>query len=635
MLKDMAESYQLAVQKFPNLIFDQHMLKEGLYLRLRVDKSWEEQSEAFEGNHLIIQPKEEQHPENVDLYDWFTRRDYYSSLVAMNKPVDSNKQIHSNNPFALYVKREVFLGEKSGKFSMQENVTRFLNITYPDEVKRKWKELLPAGKVKNTQDIETFFMQTEYADALHYLTSDFRQKWMERITRWYASNLNALTGFLRQIPFKNYVKLYFTTDFPTSSDQLPCEQLYAYEYTLYTIPKISNKNDYNQMIKGTIFGLPSFNINMNGKKPFLKHRTMRVQVPIRVSLEQAMLIKQTAEWLMSKPKYITNKFAYTSDFTFERSIEPEGTFHIYVDGKDNEVVSFENVPFPSEFNLCIYQKNILQLRDHEGNLKPDKELKSTEEVQKTISSSFFRGRMSGQFLYDEPKAKSNDFTSVMAALFMQSKQAFHDWLFKGTAISLRPLFSRLTLRLLEEQLLYVEPAQQSQNKKVLDLRWLADAFNLRLCIADYLNKEGSRTMTNRITEVMTSLKQKFSQDGMSVCGNDDEFYFLTGQLAFYLKSQSETQNKTGDLLSPFLVAKRSEQLKKKLEDAYILHKHKIKLNHAKFNKAFSNIFGYKPDGHELTGDAREMFLAGLFADNWFYEKPEKKKNDDKGADYSD
>ncbi|MNO88121.1 hypothetical protein D3C76_795580 [compost metagenome] len=213
---------------------------------------------------------------------------------------------------------------------------------------------------------------------------------------------------------------------------------------------------------------------------------------------------------------------------------------------------------------------------------------------------------------------------------MQSRQAFHDWLYKGTEITIRSLFAKVTLRLIEEQMMYVEPSSSKGKQRILELRWLADAMNTRLSIDAYLKRnEGGETMADRITSVRNTLKDKLLIKDINLCSNDDEFYFLAGQLAYYLKSQSEAQNKTGDLLGPFLAAKRSEQLKKRLDEAYIQHMHKVLLYNFKFNRAFASIFGYQPE-QEVEGEAREMFIAGLFADNWFYEKD--KTNSIEGMD---
>jgi CRISPR-associated protein Csh1 len=630
LIKDLVVGFEKAQNQYPSIVQDNYKLKDGIYIRLHVDQSWESQSATFDQNHLIIRVKEDA-PINPELLDWFKRRDYYSSLIDMNKAVDGKKQVHSNNPFSLFVKRDVFLGEKQdNKYTMKDNIDRYLVETSYEQVKKKWLELLPkvkgnSGKGKDQKKEERslgalpeglqFFANTEYEVALAYLNMKERSQWIEKITQWYDINRKQLTTHIDKLSIKNYVKLFFVLDLPTLAEGTSCENVYALEYILYTIPKIYNSNDYNQIVHGEIIGLPSFDMTMNSKKPFMEHKTMRIEAPDRVLLQQALLAKQATEWLaVAQPKYTTNKIGYESGF-----IPPtgdslmEGTFHVYMDGKYNELHSFENVPFPPTMPFDVEWHNVLQLKERNGDLKSYDRIINGEALQKIISSKFFRGRMNASFIFNVPDVRNKEFTAVMVALFVQSRQAFHDWFYKGTTISLRGIFPNITLRLLEEQLIHVESA------RITDL---ADAFNLRLSIEKFMNKEGGSRMGDRIKDIVDSLRDKLAGEGLAVCSTDDEFYFVAGQLAYYLTYQSEMLKKTGAMFEPFLRAKNGQQLKKRLEEVYMLYKHGVLVNYRKFNNAFSMVMGYVPiDGNE--GNARELLLAGIFADNLMLEKKDK------------
>lgn len=621
MIKDLVAGFQKAKQQYSLILQDNYELKEGIYIRLNANQCWEEQSSKFDQNHLIIRAKEDP-PQNLELLEWFKRQDYHSSLVDMNKSIDPKKQVHSNNPYALFVKRDVFLGEKKdAKYTMAENIERYLLATQADQVKQKWLELIPnANRYSNkgnenkglkqsdgVSDKLVYFHKTEYADVLKYLEDPNRQQWIERIAVWYLTQITSLTEFIRQQSFKNYVKLFFMLDSPKISESSSSDQMYAYEYDLYTVPKIYNSNDYNQIVDNELVGLPSFDMTMNSKKPYLEHKTMRVQAPDRVPLPQALTAKEMTEWLaVSQPKYTTNRLGYESDFVPNGNSPIEGTFHVYMDGKYNELHSFENVPFPRTTSFHVEWHNVLQLKERNYGIIQDAEF-----LQKTISGKFFRGRMNGQFvLNDPPDVKTKEFTAVMVALFLQSRQGFHDWFYKGTTLSLRSIFARVTLRLLEEQLIYVESSRLTD---------LADAFNLRLSIEILLNQGEGLIMADRIKNIMASVREKLMDEGVVVCSNDEEFYFIAGQLAYYLTRQSKSEKKTGDMFEPFLRARNGQQLKKRMEEAYMLYKHEISANFKKFNQLFSMLMGYVPEaGNE--GNSRELLLAGLFADNLLFEK---------------
>lgn len=610
MIRDLAVGFQKAQEKFPDIIQHNYRLKEGLYIRLDLTKNWENQSEAFEQNHLTIIRKEE--VQDSELLKWFKRQDYLSSLIDMNKPLDSKKQIHSNNPLALFMKREVFIGEKQeAKFTVAENIERYLLAAGNESVRQKWLEMLPQATRKISQALD-FFQNSEYAEALVYLESTERSKLLEQIAEWHRTNIKELTAFVGQLPFKNYVKLFFT--FPANYQSLSSEQVYELEHDLYTIPKIFNSNDYNEIAAGELVGLPSFDMTMNSKKPFLEHKTMRTQAPDRVTLQQAMLAKQATEWLAAaKPPYEMNKIGYESFIPSSSPLPPEGTFHVYLDGKYQEIYGYENVPFPPTTYLEIEYYNFLHSKDHKGYEKSYNTITTTEELQAAISSKFFQGKMDKSFILSEPDVKAKVFTAQMAALFMQSRQAFHDWFNKGTTISIQGLFAKVTFRLLVEQLLHVE------NARLTDL---ADAFNLRLSIQMVLDEKGGQIMADRISGTMDSLRGKLVSDKLAVCANDEEFYFMAGQLAHYLISQSKAQKITGEIYEPFLRAKNGRQLKKRLEEAYKLYKHEIITGYRRFNQAFSLVMGYDPQS-DNRGSARELLLAGIFASNLLFEKTDK------------
>jgi CRISPR-associated protein Csh1 len=255
--------------------------------------------------------------------------------------------------------------------------------------------------------------------------------------------------------------------------------------------------------------------------------------------------------------------------------------------------------------------NILRLKNSVGGMRDYTERESL--IQKAISDLFYRGRLSGQFLTNVPDLKNGEFTAMMQVLYLQGRQAFYDWFYKGTTLSLIPIFANITLRSMEEQLLHIESTRVSH---------LADAFNLRLSIMLLLDEKGGKKMADQIQSTITSLRMRMVGDEQTYCANDTEFYFLAGQLGYYLVSRSKaaSDKKTGELLEPFLRAKDGHQLKKRLEETYLLYKYDIALGYQKFNRAFSMVMGYETDTN--LNHAREFLLAGIFADNFFYEKSE-------------
>ena len=575
---------------------------------MNVQLSWEEQVDDLEQNHVIISSKNNE-IQKIDLVNWFKKRNYYGSLVDMNKPVDPKKQVHSNHPFALFVKREIFLEEKNdNKYTMEKNVTRYLASTQMNTVMQKWMTLFPGKKSKFE------FQNSEYAAVITYLESETRSRCIDQINLWYKENLKGMQQTISTIKIgkNSYIKLFFDEKTFDFHDDHFSDSVIEFEYELYTIPKVFNNNDFNQLDQKEIWGLPNFGVSMNSKKPFLAHKTMKVEVPDRIPIKQALLTKEVAEWLLSKNKFSVQRLGYETGMVPSSSEVPEGSFHVYVDGRENEIQGFENVPFSPAISVSIEWRNFLRLKEYNGSgLKEDQSIDSSAELQKHISYAFFHGQMNGQFLVNVPDIKARSFTAVMQALFLQSRQAFYDFIYKGTSITLRPIFAAVTIRLLEEQLLHLES---------VGIVRLAEAFNLRCSLMIALDDKGGMAMTDQLQPIMASIRHQLGEGEQTFCVNDTEFYFLVGQLAYYLVSRSKTatENKTGGLLEPFLRAKDAHQLKMRLEEAYSLYKYDIALGFHKFNRAFAMVMGYEPKRDRTN--ARDFLLAGIFADNMFYEK---------------
>src|SRR5699024_10279628 len=117
LINDLLSLFKKSYEKHGDkAILDNYTLKDGLYIRINKDNS---------KNFLIIKAKKDKegnidyleeneiNEKNMELYEWFKTRDYYSSLLEMNKAIDPKKKIHSNNYMTLFIKKDNLLGSNS------------------------------------------------------------------------------------------------------------------------------------------------------------------------------------------------------------------------------------------------------------------------------------------------------------------------------------------------------------------------------------------------------------------------------------------------------------------------------------------------------------------------------------------
>ncbi len=106
MLKDLVSQFAEIVKKHPELVMDNYELKEGLYIKLSLEKPFT----SIEAQDYLVVRKEknaEPSPETA-LSRWFKIRDFYSGLLndSMNKAVDSSGKKNSQHKLFSHLCKE-------------------------------------------------------------------------------------------------------------------------------------------------------------------------------------------------------------------------------------------------------------------------------------------------------------------------------------------------------------------------------------------------------------------------------------------------------------------------------------------------------------------------------------------------
>jgi|GEM_PF-692561 len=629
MLKDLVPRFKEELDKHPKVVMDNYDLKEGIYFRFYLDRTFEENIKNKE--YKIIRKKENDIIPNKELVSWFKIRDYYSSVLNddMNKAVDvPAKKIHSTNGLTLFFKSDLVLAEKSSMSpeqldqhiqsffseSLSKTEDQFLKF-YPLVAKKK------AEKEKELAERDRFF-KTYYHDLHTYLHSPERTQFYTMASVFWKEHFLDFIHFLQELsnehPFTNYVKVFFSVD----ADEEKDEQIYKKEYQLYILPRIFNVNAFNVLDKEKILGLPAYDVSMNAKKPFYELKTMKTLVPTRTSLEEALLIKDLYKSIEKRGKMREHILSIEAPFEpYQTQFKSSGAYHVRMGGNGG-IEFFENVPFRQKEECNIEMDNVLQLHKKVGEdwlLKLYDPIRSFQELYYEINRCFFAGKLGLSLLGDEniPKVQENVFTGVMQSIFIMTRQALYDFLYKGTTDSFKPFLQKYSLQLIEEQL--------CQTVKGLYVQIPAEAFLLRLGMMKYLKLEGGEEMAVRIEETYEIVKSKVHSKGQIVgCDSDMEFCFLAGQLGHYLLTKSEAHNKNYGMLRSLTRAKNTEQLKKRLKELFETYEHALGIYHTRFKNGFSMVMGYDTD-FKIEGKYQEIFLAGLMAHNLFYDKSDQEK----------
>ncbi|OZI12919.1 hypothetical protein CEW92_04070 [Bacillaceae bacterium SAS-127] len=624
MLKDLVRKFTKVVEEHPRILLDNYELKEGLYVKLSLH-------DPLAIETLVIDKKDQTVTENQRLLRWFRQVDSLSSVLNddMNKCVDiPKKKIHNTNFLSLFVKKDYLFGkdDKQEIGEAREHFLSFLNENIPKSDNRLF-ELYPitAKKKDERQQQEAqreIYFTESYPELMKYLSSEDRKAHQQKVLRFWENHFDTVIENVRELvseyKVSNYIKLFFDVEIEN----------YDKEYELYILPRIFNVNTFNRLIDDEIVGLPAYDVSMNAKKPFFELKTMKTTVPTRTALEEAISIKQLYQWLQRQGKFKEITLPFHEIFGSGTGDEKarnvaKGAYYLSLD-KNGSIQYFDNTPFEPRENWMLTIDNILNIQEKQNDSLITKSypvLVGKGEVRKLINQLFFGNYMPNNLLDTEaPKPKENIFTVEMISVYVMNRQALFDFLVKDTDKTIRPFLQKYSQQLIENQLL--------KTTKGLNFRKVADAFLLRLALLKEINDREGMELADQIKEVYSSLKEKLATRGeLIACENDEEFFFLAGQVGYYLLSQSEVAkiNKNFGIAEPIIKARNPQVLKNKIADLFDTYKHAINFEYVAFKNALSMVQGYETSA-KLEGKNKNMLLAGLLANNIFYQKAENQTN---------
>ena len=563
-------------EKGDKIVLDYYKPKDGLYIRINKDGS---------RDYLIIQKETFED----ELYKWFKERDYYSVLLEMNKPVDSKKKIHSNNYYTIFMKKDIFPGIGKNPLSddeFRERVNNYFDVLEDTETKKdKYTEMV-LKEIDSTLDHERIKKNKKYI----------------------LENIDELIKEIKTYDFEGYISIFFEA----------MEEEYEIEYERYMIPRIFNKNSYNVMIDGEVWGLSNSNMGTNEKKPYLENKTMKCKVPYRVRVDDAIIIKKFFDWLNYKREWdmvLSYDYSFSGEDTNIKNIGDKYHNHIlrFERTKDGQFITdYEYVPYFTrkiEFTL----ENVLHIAKKEKNITTiieDISIVDIFHLEQKVNEIFFNKQMIDNY-YGEVKSY---LSSNLENLLIISRSAFNSFFRKGLDNGLKNIIEKIGKEIVKEHL---------RISKQMYINKAAEAFNLWVSLMKYLNI-GGKEMADKLLYYINLLEDKGRGENPAICNSDEEFYFATGQIAYYLLSQSESSRLTHGVTEPFLRANTAVELKRQLKNVYEQYNHAISFKNKKFNQIFAMVMGYETK--ERLKKHEDMLLAGFMAKNIFYISGKEKEN---------
>lgn len=359
---------------------------------------------------------------------------------------------------------------------------------------------------------------------------------------------------------------------------------------------------------------PTTICGLNSKKPYLELKTTKFKVPYRISLEEALISKKFFEWIHNlvneegKPIshiYIPLGFKFTSTEVSEKNIENDTCLYIYktINKKGKTVIEDFAIVNRKRKIKPIQIKNYLSLKNLEEQNIEDKKI-----LEAKIDEYYYNNKLRKNYYNNDIKAKIGVFSDKQVDILMTTKQAMLDYFRKEVEVGFQSCIDDMTKRMILEKFI---------DKEYINIKEIAYAQNFRLNLLNYYKIEGKEEMGDRIKNLYETLKEKVNKNELATCQTDEEFYFAAGQVIYYLVSQSEAQNKTQGLITPFLELSTSIKLKQAIITMYKKYGYKIRLADSRAKNLIGMVTGYETNSKAT--DYQDLIISGICSKNMIFE----------------
>lgn len=354
---------------------------------------------------------------------------------------------------------------------------------------------------------------------------------------------------------------------------------------------------------------PTTICGLNSKKPYLELKTTKFKVPYRISLEEALISKKFFEWInnltdeqgrMVSSIYIPIDFKFTNIDVSERNIEKGTCLYLYKttnNGKpiieDFAIVNRRNKIKPMKI------KNYLNLKNIE-----EQNIDDISILEGKIDEYYYHNKLRRSYYNDDIKATAGVFSDKQIDILITTKQAMLNYFRKGIDIGFRTCIDKMTKEMILEKLI---------NKEYINIQDIAYSQNFRLNLLNYYEVGGKINMGDRIQNLYNTIKEKVEKNELATCQTDEEFYFAAGQVIYYLVSQSEAQNKTQALVTPFLELSTAVKLKQAIITMFKRYAYKMRIADSKTKNLIGMVTGYETKSK--ASDYQDLIISGVCSKN--------------------
>ena len=311
--------------------------------------------------------------------------------------------------------------------------------------------------------------------------------------------------------------------------------------------------------------------------------TRKEKAPFLIKKEDAILTKKFFDWL--KFQKFTDKKPLGDNFFINRDFKEKDL-----------IVDFDHLPIKiNKLKEPIVIKNHLLLKK-EKVLIEDEKIEYLNILEERVDEVLYNRQLKNNYYGEVYKKLDNKFATLIYSTRDAMSGYFKKYDKRGFDVVIQKYATHLAI------------------EHLIRSRFLQAGLCLNLKFS-LLEEQGEGIMDIKaMQEKMIDRIEDADYSDLSV----EEFFYICGQMARYLISQSEAFTKNGDMLEAYLRANSATKLKRVIESEYFRYKHKISLGYVKFSNAMSLIMAY--DKEDKLSKNMDSFLIGALSENVFYMK---------------
>lgn len=580
MTRDLIETYKNYF-KDDKVVLDTYKLPNGYYYLFNEDKSFDKLTvKEGKGN-------------NQDLYDKIKLLDYYSVYLENNKAMGSSyveiidgkkynmlKKIGSTNIYTLFFKNKSIKG-----ICIESDEKDALPVRFFETGIQKYYDSLLSLDGYTKEEVDKYGKIMQSLFEITY--NDIKQEQLPKDV-WIKIFMNK--------PLKDYIKVS----------------------NIYISKKIFNSNDNMVKKDDKVYGINNYNYNQNSKKPFLELKSTSYKVSSLIDLEDIAVLRRIYIWLYNNASKLP-EIKLPLDFDFKgydnntQEINNENLYTLKVsnDNGNARIDGFEYVP---NYNTSIREFNFTDILD-----KKDENIYSTKNIyglEWLINNVWITNNPESKrnvlresyYDFDTNVAKAKGLSNWKKEFLQNYKDCFKDLVQKQDTKAFVKNLDKMAEEVVENT--FLEDEEYKKGNRYNSRK----AFNLWLALSDYFDRKENKTV--KINDVMERCAKIVNENGK--IEKDDEYYFLIGQVAYYLINNSKASKLTQDVAEPFIKANNYKTLIKELKYLYDRYGYALYFRSSKFNNIYSQILLIEPESK--VKDNKDIILAGLLANNLFYNK---------------